>query len=150
MELRQIHKDPPEGITVRVLTDDDPFEWEATIQGQVGTPWEYGALKLSIKLPRDYPFRPPYVHFKTKPHHPIVLDPDVMGQCSLSMNFVNTEHATALAQSENIQGEQTEHSTMQIFVKTITGKIITLHVEGSASIENVKAIMTGLVFAPRQ
>ena len=30
---------------------------------------------------------------------------------------------------------------MQIFVKTLTGKTITLEVEGSASIENVKALI---------
>jgi len=31
------------------------------------------------------------------------------------------------------------HATMQIFVKTLTGKTITLEVEASDSIENVKA-----------
>ncbi|KAJ7446173.1 hypothetical protein B0H11DRAFT_2085380, partial [Mycena galericulata] len=31
------------------------------------------------------------------------------------------------------------HSTMQIFVKTLTGKTITLEVESSDTIDNVKA-----------
>lgn len=33
---------------------------------------------------------------------------------------------------------QSIHSTMQIFIKTLTGKTITLEVEASDSIENVK------------
>ena len=47
--------------------------------------------------------------------------------------------------STDIQKESTLHLVlrlrggMQIFVKTLTGKTITLEVEGSDSIENVKA-----------
>ena len=124
----------PEGITLtQVPGDMNMLEWEATLQGETGTPWEHGALKLSIRFPDGYPFKPPTIHFKTKPYHPIVdplLDP-CYGR-DLGMQF-----GLPRAPSENTQSGP----TVQIFYKTLTGKTVPLEVQEEESIENVKAMI---------
>jgi ubiquitin len=54
------------------------------------------------------------------------------------------DHPTTRAEQQNLYATHptpTQHNSpaMQIFVKTLTGKTITLEVEGSDTIENVKA-----------
>ena len=51
------------------------------------------------------------------------------------------QHVSSIEQQEVYQGRQnsTSAGTMQIFVKTLTGKTITLEVESSDTIDNVKA-----------
>jgi ubiquitin-conjugating enzyme E2 D/E len=55
-----------------VLTQIDPddFEnFEAKLSGFEGTPYEDGVFKLNIKIPREYPFRPPRITFETPIYH---------------------------------------------------------------------------------
>merc|ERR1711964_680329 len=55
------------------------------------------------------------------------------------LNRSNPQTAYAHTDTSTTTAKSTQPSTMQIFVKTLTGKTITLEVEGSDSIENVKA-----------
>jgi ubiquitin-conjugating enzyme E2 D/E len=36
----------------------------------VDTPYENGVFELDLRIPRDYPFNPPVIRFKTKVFHP--------------------------------------------------------------------------------
>lgn len=65
-----IHKVIPENISAGPVNKTNIFDWNATIIGAVGTPYEGGIFKLSIKLPGNYPFLPPIVKFQTKIFHP--------------------------------------------------------------------------------
>jgi len=49
---------------------NDLYSWEGTISGPPGTPYEGGTFNLNIKLPPDYPFKPPHAVFTTKLYHP--------------------------------------------------------------------------------
>ena len=49
--------------------EDDLYEWEAMIIGPKGTPYEDGLFELEIRIPRDYPYKPPMIKFKTKIYH---------------------------------------------------------------------------------
>jgi ubiquitin-conjugating enzyme E2 D/E len=41
-----------------------------SIVGPEGTPYAGGKFELDIKIPVDYPFKPPEVTFRTKVYHP--------------------------------------------------------------------------------
>lgn len=65
-----LHQEIPENISAGPISDDNIFEWNATIIGAVGTPYAGGLFKLSINFPSSYPFVPPIVKFKTRIFHP--------------------------------------------------------------------------------
>ena len=69
-ELKNLRKDPPEGVSAGPINDDNFYAWEAIIIGPVETPYEGGVFKLRMYFPNEYPFRPPKVKFLTKIFHP--------------------------------------------------------------------------------
>jgi ubiquitin-protein ligase len=48
------------------------LDWEVAMHGPTGTPYEGGIFRIGIKLPRNYPFKPPKVSCLTKVYHPNV------------------------------------------------------------------------------
>ena len=50
------------------------MEWEGVIFGPDDTEWEGGVFKLKLKLPDDYPTRPPQVEFLNKMFHPNIYN----------------------------------------------------------------------------
>eukprot|EP00823_Brevimastigomonas_motovehiculus_P001478 TRINITY_DN12011_c0_g1_i1.p1 TRINITY_DN12011_c0_g1~~TRINITY_DN12011_c0_g1_i1.p1 ORF type:complete len:150 (-),score=43.89 TRINITY_DN12011_c0_g1_i1:257-706(-) len=70
-ELSDIEKSGSQ-YTVGAKSTDNMLEWTCTLFGPKDTPYAGGTFFLSIKLPEDYPFKPPKVAFTTKIYHPNV------------------------------------------------------------------------------
>ncbi len=68
-EITELQKSPPHNCTAGP-EGDNIYQWNATIFGPVGTPYENGVFKLNINFPLEYPFKPPKVTFVTKVYHP--------------------------------------------------------------------------------
>lgn len=75
-EIRDLHKNPPEGV--RLIVDpetgcpDNLAEIMAEIEGPAQTPYENRYFQLKLYLPADFPNSPPRGFFLTKIYHPNV------------------------------------------------------------------------------
>lgn len=65
-----VHKEIPENISAGPSNPLNLLNWDATIIGAVGTPYEGGMFKLKMVFPNNYPFVPPVVKFQTRIFHP--------------------------------------------------------------------------------
>lgn len=68
-EALEISQNPPCNCSAGPV-DDNLTHWTATIIGPEGTPYSGGIFHLDIFFPKDYPFKPPKISFKTKIYHP--------------------------------------------------------------------------------
>jgi len=74
LEYKGIVEEPIEGFRVKLLNDDNLFDWEVAIFGPPDTLYQGGYFKAHIRFPTDYPYSPPTVRFQTKVWHPNVYE----------------------------------------------------------------------------
>jgi ubiquitin-conjugating enzyme (huntingtin interacting protein 2) len=80
-EIADIHGDPHSQVTAGPLSGgDDLTHLRGSFHGPPGTPYEGGTYFVDIKIPNEYPFRPPNMRFETKVWHPNVSSQTVSGQ----------------------------------------------------------------------
>ena len=83
-ELGDIAKDPLIGIELG-CKGDDMCLWYAVIQGLEDSPYEGGKFSVNIKLPEDYPFKPPKIEMVTKILHPNVSKEGDLCCCNIEI-----------------------------------------------------------------
>jgi Ubiquitin-conjugating enzyme len=71
-ELGDIQKDTQSQIMAQPAGGDDLSHLKASFPGPPDTPYEGGTYVVDIKIPQEYPFRPPVMKFETKLWHPNV------------------------------------------------------------------------------
>ena len=72
-EVADIHSDTLSNIFASpVGHGDDLTHLKGSFKGPPGTPYEGGNYVIDVKIPTDYPFRPPIMKFDTKVWHPNV------------------------------------------------------------------------------
>ena len=73
-EIEDIYRDPPDYISAGPIDDKGIYHWEATIYGPEDSDYKNGVFLLDIRIPQDYPFKPPICKFKTKILHPNISE----------------------------------------------------------------------------
>lgn len=82
-EIADIHADAHSQIKVEPFDNqDDVTHLRGSFPGPPGTPYEGGTYTIDIKIPTDYPFRPPTMKFETKVWHPNVSSQTVSTLCT--------------------------------------------------------------------
>lgn len=69
-ELEDVKNDSLCGVTLEMAEDGDLSHLKGTFLGPPGTPYEGGLFEVDIKIPDDYPFKPPIMKFDTRVYHP--------------------------------------------------------------------------------
>lgn len=75
-ELRDAKKakDENEGqFFLDLKTPENLYQWQCMLYGPKDTPFEEGKFHLDVRIPQEYPLRPPEFRFRTKIFHPNVL-----------------------------------------------------------------------------
>ena len=63
-------RNPPEGVFVGLVDDDNLFVWEIMIIGPSDTEYEGGFFKARMEFPDDFPLMPPTMTFISEMWHP--------------------------------------------------------------------------------
>jgi ubiquitin-conjugating enzyme (huntingtin interacting protein 2) len=84
-EIADIKSDSLSKIEVEPEETDDLTHLRGKFMGPPDTPYEGGTYYVDIKIPPDYPFRPPQMKFITKIWHPNVSSQTV----SISQKFMS-------------------------------------------------------------
>ncbi|SPP78069.1 ubiquitin-conjugating enzyme E2 R2-like [Drosophila guanche] len=71
-EIAELKKGKLEGFRVRLVREDDPFEWDVGIYGPPNTFYHGAYLKATMRFPFNYPMQSPEFYFRTTMFHPNV------------------------------------------------------------------------------
>ncbi|CAO1382954.1 unnamed protein product [Diamesa serratosioi] len=74
LEYKSLLEEPVEGFRVKLVNDDNLFEWAVGLFGPPETLYQGGYFKAHMKFPHDYPYSPPSIRFLTKVWHPNVYE----------------------------------------------------------------------------
>jgi len=69
--MEDLHKDTASGMSAELI-QNDLSHLRGKFKGPPQTPYEGGEYIVDIKIPNEYPFRPPQMRFETKVYHPNV------------------------------------------------------------------------------
>jgi len=79
-------------LSVSVVDESQDFRhWQAEIRGPVDTPYENGVFELDLRIPSNYPFKPPVIRFKTKVFHP-----NISSNGEICLDILRHKWATSL------------------------------------------------------
>lgn len=87
-ELSDIQNDADSQLQVQLADGSDVTHLLASFPGPPDTPYEGGTYVVDIKVPNEYPFKPPVMAFKTKLWHPNVSSQTVREPLLRDLNML--------------------------------------------------------------
>ena len=95
-ELKEFVTDPPLGCSGGPV-GNNLYLWEALLMGPIDSPYAGGLFKLSIEIPKNYPFKPPKFKFKTP-----ILHPNINSEGNICLDTLNKNWSPVLTISKTI------------------------------------------------
>ncbi|PPJ52753.1 hypothetical protein CBER1_10876 [Cercospora berteroae] len=80
-EFQEITSSPPQGCSVSLQQEDDMNVWDVHMEGPSDSVYAGGKFHIVITLPKEYPFKPPTLSFRTKIYHPNVTNDERGAMC---------------------------------------------------------------------
>jgi ubiquitin-protein ligase len=117
-ELGKLKGDQNSPISAEIIADDI-FHLRGTIQGPSGSPYEGGTFVVDMRLPYDYPLKPPECNFATKVHHPNISS---RGEICLDILKKDWNPGQSIGKVLNARTVLSFNSTEKTFVGTIGGR----------------------------
>lgn len=96
-EMKELKNSESDNITAGPVSDENIFDWTATLIGPKDSPYEGGIFILTINFPQDYPFKPPKISFNTKIYHP-----NINASGSICLDILNSQWSPALTISKTL------------------------------------------------
>ena len=90
-EIKEMKESQPLNISLIPINENDYFNFKGIIIGPDYSPYENGIYYLSIKIPTDYPSKPPKCKFLTKIFHP-----NIHSNGSISLDILEDQWSPAL------------------------------------------------------
>jgi ubiquitin-conjugating enzyme E2 D/E len=69
-ELESFDERPEPYSIVRCVNIANLYSWTGSVMGPADSPYNGGVFHLDIRIPKDYPFNPPRIYFRTRIYHP--------------------------------------------------------------------------------
>ena len=98
-EIADIQSDTFSHISATpVGNGDDLTHLKGSFKGPRGTPYEGGTYSIDVRIPSDYPFKPPLMKFDTKIYHPNVSSQTVSSKLAAveGLNLIMLQGAICL------------------------------------------------------
>ena len=112
-ELADIQNDTGSKILAEAADGGDLTHLRASFPGPPDTPYEGGTYIVDIKIPQEYPFRPPQMSFKTKLWHPNVSSQTVRMNLATDVMFpVNRLRVPYVSTRWGPHGHQSSQSSL--------------------------------------
>ncbi|KAK1066568.1 hypothetical protein LTR12_001800 [Friedmanniomyces endolithicus] len=80
-EYAEVQSNPPPGCKITLENEGDMNLWNVVMDAPSDSTYAGGHFKIAIKLPKEYPFKPPVLNFKTKLYHPNVMNDETGSMC---------------------------------------------------------------------
>ena len=96
-EVQNIKNECPETVKGGPKDPKDIYNWEVLLFGPPNTPYENGQFKMTIKFPKEYPYKAPEIKFVTKIYHPNI---DESG--NICIDILNSNWSPALTIGKTI------------------------------------------------
>jgi len=90
-----MRRSPPENCSAGPVQDNNIYQWHGTIVGPQCTPYVGGLFRIHIEFPREYPFKPPHLRFKTQIYHP-----NINSRGEICLDILKHEWSPALTLSD--------------------------------------------------
>lgn len=98
-ELAECQAAQTPGLTVSLPSEADLQTWHVVVSpGPEAGPYSGGVFGLVVRLPDDYPFKPPLVTFHTRVYHPNVTNDSAGSICVPQLKPENWKPASKLGQ----------------------------------------------------
>jgi len=73
-QFRDLSRNPPDGISVGLIDDDNIFKWSVMVIGPPDTLYEGGFFQAKLEFPDNFPNMPPVMTFTPAIWHPNIYE----------------------------------------------------------------------------